>query len=131
MISYNATKCFIKGFVPGFIFGYIFKTKINKSFDFLLYLFLTQKQKVPLKEQAIFYLICKITDYEKFNEIFPTYENTPKVQPMWDYYENKGIIKIKLEQSFNETISYNDFLNNTGLDIPLFQSFSEIFNYIH
>ena len=42
-----------------------------------------------IKLQKI-YLVVEITDYTYFNKLFP--EN--RVQPSWDYYPIKGVIKI-------------------------------------
>ena len=58
---------------------------------------------------------------------------------MWDYFENKNVIKIELDLEYNDkdendgiiVCSYDDFLNSTDLDIPFFKSFCDIFIYIH
>ena len=83
-----------------------------------------------MKDQPKFYIICKIRNWELFNEYFPLINNR-KVQPSWEFFEQKGTIKIPLDDIyFDETISYNDFLEITDLDIPFFKSFSDIFIYI-
>jgi len=123
-------------FIGGFVAGIVLKNKVNG----LLKNIYTQgvnvyhnihKNKKPVKKNSRNYLICKITDFNEFDEIFPRLNTLSRVQPMWKYYENKGIIKIEVDSLFEEYISYDDFLNTTGLDIPLFQSFSEIFIYTH
>ena len=90
------------------------------------------------------YLLIKITDYKKFDEIFPD-NGSSKVQPYWTYHDKKGVIKINLgnnitkflnkQQSFEYII--DDFLelkkNNKYLidiDINTFKPFGEYFIYI-
>lgn len=79
------------------------------------------------------YIVIKITNYDTFDEQFPVMENKQRVQPMWQYFENKNVIKIKIDNPVfvHETTSVTDFLNSTDLDIPFFKSFSEIYVYVH
>lgn len=75
------------------------------------------------------YVVCKIVDSELFNKYFPVLNTKYRTQPSWDFYENKGIIKIEIDE-INKN-NYNEILDSTDLDIPFLKSFSEIFIYIH
>jgi hypothetical protein len=82
------------------------------------------------RDQPQFYVICKIIDWELFDEYFPLINNR-RVQPSWEFFEQKGVIKIELDHTIiDETISYSEFLNNSDLDIPFFETFSKIFIYV-
>ena len=84
-------------------------------------------------QQPKIFLVCKITDQLLFNEKFPKTLNGPRVQPSWDFYEQKGIIKIELNTTISKNIGYTDFLKeiDEDLDIPFFESFSELTFFIH
>jgi hypothetical protein len=41
-------------------------------------------------------LVIKITDYKVFDEEFANLPRVQRVQPHWEYFSNKGIIKIDL-----------------------------------
>jgi hypothetical protein len=90
------------------------------------------------------YIVIKINDFEKFDEIFPDNDNL-KLHPSWIYLDKKGIIKINVgteiveylnkQKLFEYTI--DDFLdlkeNNEYLidiDIKTFKPFSDYFIYI-
>ena len=118
-------------FIGGFVVGVILKNKVS----FLLKKVYTQgvnvyhnahKNKKPVKKKSKIYLICKIKDKNEFDELFGG-----KLNPRWIYHEHKGVLKIEVDDHLDEYISYDDFLETTDLDIPLFQSFSEIFIYVH
>jgi len=72
------------------------------------------------------YFICKITDIELFNQDFPNFHNTQKVQPYWDYYPTKNVIKISIDPDIDEI---NE--STLDIDIPFFQDFGDIFFYVH
>jgi len=61
--------------------------------------------------------LCKITDHDAFDILFPTYTNISKVQPGWTYIPDKNVIKIDLG---NEIVNY---LNK----VPFFEYFFEDF----
>ena len=73
------------------------------------------------------YFICKITNNEIFKEYFPV---TP--QPYWDYFDKKGVIKIKLDpiDTFDTTTFEEIILHGSSLDVDFFKEFGEIFIYI-
>jgi len=67
------------------------------------------------------------------------------LQPIWEYYANKRIIKIPLDDDFVDylnsisdySIDFNEFINLKSkseyyitLDIPFFQTFGEVFLYV-
>jgi hypothetical protein len=127
-------------FFCGFISGFLLKDKttclVQNTFVNAVKLYHhVKKNKVPEKEKMKIFLVCKINDQNEFDEIFPKLKNksASRVQPMWDYYEQKGVIKIDLEEKINESIYYKDFLNKLDetYDIPFFQGFSELFIYVH
>lgn len=94
-------------------------------------------------------LVVKITDNDKFNEIFPDIENVSKVQPFWTYHDRKGVIKIDLgmdivdflnklirvDQTFDYTIKDLINLRYNGKHLisvyfDFFKQFGELFIYI-
>jgi hypothetical protein len=77
-----------------------------------------------------FYLVCKIVDHELFDEFFPVLNTKYRTQPSWDFYKNKGVIKIEIDPA-HKIGTYDELLDSTDLDIPFFKSFSEIYIYIH
>ena len=108
-------------FFTGFILGFFYRNLLNK---------LTVK---PIKiEENESYFICKIKDDGLFNEFFPLYRNksASRVQPSWDFFENKKVIKIKLN-NFTDTISFEEYVNDSGLDIPFFKAFGDIYIYVN
>ena len=60
-----------------------------------------------VKPKPKMYIICKITNKDLFNEMFPKLRNrqASRVQPMWKYNELKETIEIELD--FIEEISTN------------------------
>jgi hypothetical protein len=95
------------------------------------------------------YLVAKITDFDKFNEIFPDIANVSKVHPFWIYHDKKGVIKIDLGMDiviflnkyikFNETFEYTlkEFIdikyngkNLVDIYSEFFQSFGKLFIYV-
>ena len=90
--------------------------------------------------------VFKITDNNSFEEYFKNNEkNNITLQPLWDYYKKKQVIKIQLDEDFinylnkNEyKISFHDFINLKNdnefyvtLDIPFFEAFGDIYLYIN
>jgi hypothetical protein len=83
------------------------------------------------KNETRYYILAKITNDDLFNEFFPEMETKYRTQPHWDYYPNKNVIKIELnETNLDLNVSYNDFLEYSTLDIPFFKSFSELVIFI-
>ena len=129
---------FINGFINGIITGILLKD--NVSFVFknifincikLYHTFKSTNIKNKDNEGRFVpyaFLICKITDFDKFNEYFPKLKTKYRTQPMWEYY--KGVIKIELPIfNLSESIKFDDLCSD--LDIPFFKSFSELFIYVH
>jgi len=81
------------------------------------------------KENKIF-LVCKITNEEIFNEFFPVLRTKFRTQPHWVYHEHKDTIKLELEWADNFN-NFDEILEKSGLDIPFFRKFSELYVYIH
>jgi hypothetical protein len=76
-------------------------------------------------------LICKIIDDDLFNGYFPEFENVmSRVQPMWEYSQEKNCIKIKLEEPLLTNCLIQEFLDTLDLDIPFFESFCDLYLYI-
>ena len=76
-------------------------------------------------------LICKINDDDLFNGYFPEFENVmSRVQPMWEYSQEKKCIKIKLEDTILTNCLVEQFLDTLDLDIPFFESFCDLYLYI-
>jgi hypothetical protein len=87
------------------------------------------------------YLVVEITDYECFYESFP--EN--RVQPSWDYYPFKGVIKIDLGTEIIDYLNsqeifelcFEDFLDLkveneylSTIDPDFFKKFGRLYIYI-
>ena len=126
---------FICGCV-GFVAGILLKNSVLNVSTFTLEKVIslyhnTFKVKVYKKNSRI-YIICKITNNFIFEENFPILKTKYRTQPTWEFYEKKGVIKIEIDNFLiNGTICYEDFLNSTTLDIPFFETFSDISIYIH
>ena len=104
-------------FSQGFALGYLLSEFMNK---------LKHKEKLITYDKQSFdtlsikklSFVCKITDNEMFNIIFPEYDNVPKVQPGWTYHPNKQVIKIDLGEEIV------DYLNK----LEIFEyNFDELF----
>jgi hypothetical protein len=124
---------FTSGLLAGIFFKnhilYILKVIVVNSIKFYYEIF---DENVTSKKPKIFFL-AKITNSKVFESEFPDISSKFKVQPHWDYYKNKGVIKIEIEQTdIKDKINFDDFLNNhTTLDVPFFEQFSDLFLYIH
>lgn len=82
-------------------------------------------------------LVIKITDYKVFDEEFANLPRVQRVQPHWEYFSNKGIIKIDLgchivaylnENKCNFTLESlfeikEDSEHLVTVDLELFKSF--------
>ena len=87
------------------------------------------------------YFVVEITDYSSFNRFFP--ENL--VQPSWDYYPVKGVIKIDLGKEITNylnrqeifELSFDDFLDLkiedeylSSIDPDFFKKFGRLYIYV-
>ena len=78
------------------------------------------------KSENVIYFLCKITNEDVFKEEFP--DN--KVQPHWEYYPNKKVIKIKIEDyDYKPDMSFEEFMLTTSINHEFFESFGELFIY--
>jgi hypothetical protein len=57
---------------------------------------------------------------------------------MWTFFQKKGVIKFELKELYynfilNEDISFKQIIDrlNNYIDIPFFESFSDIYIYVH
>jgi len=55
------------------------------------------------------YLIVKITNYEIFDETFMPLPGVSRVQPHWEYFSDKGVIKIDLNQEIVDFLNHSTF----------------------
>jgi hypothetical protein len=121
----------MKGFIAGVLTGVLVKDRLcNWVFKLL-------EAKASLhkpRNKCKIFVLAKIADKIIFDEMFPVLPTKFRTQPHWDFYENKHIIKIPVDEpvNFEKEITFDDFLiNNTTLDIEFFKEFSELSVYIH
>lgn len=113
-------------FLAGFVAGFFLRNRI--SLTQIVKLFINKKVK---KYNPRYYVLAKIHDPVLFNEVFPALPGTRcRTQPHWDYYPNKQVIKIEITE-MDEMISYDDFLEHSGLDLDFFKSFADLWIYKH
>jgi len=123
-------------FYTGFFAGILLKDHVvrvlEKTITGSIGLFhKNSRRKSRTMEKKVF-LVCKIIDLELFDEYFPVLNTKTRVQPSWEYSKSKQTIKIELtEFNFDTPITLTDFLDTTGIDIELFETFCEIGVYIH
>ena len=123
-------------FICGFVSGVILKNKLINiltcRFVNTVKLYHNFNNTKKIKNDSEMFVICKISNKDLFDELFPKLNTKYRTQPMWDYNENKKIIKIKVDTVLiDKEIHFKDFLYATGLDIPFFETFSELYVYIH
>ncbi len=117
-------------FIAGVLTGVLVKDKLVDFFIKVLESRYTRR--TPQKNKYFF--MAKITDKNAFDENFPILPTKYRTQPHWDFYGNKNIIKIEINENFNfeeKEFTFDEFLNNTTLDIEVFKSFAELSVYIH
>ena len=146
-------KSFSKGIFTGIFTGIIIKDQVYNFIKIGLMLFHKFKKKTSGKQINIdginnINFICKITNFNLFNELFPDNMGKYKVQPQWEYYDKKMIIKTKLDQGLinylNKKINFNEFtldelfnlkddLNErfVSLYLPFFEKFGTNYIYIN
>ena len=120
-------------FILGFFAGFILRDKILETSLKCIELYHTHFKQLPKIKKPKFYILSKINDKKLFNELFPDLGTKFRTQPTWEFYENKNVIKIEIDEQFDflKDTSYEECLNITGLDIEFFKSFSDLFIYIH
>jgi hypothetical protein len=128
----------MKKFYLGFLSGVVFKDKVCELFKNVLIggigLFHHFHKKEIVRKNSLIskvYLVCKITDNTIFDEWFPKLKVKSRVQPRWEFYEKKNVIRIELDM---DTILIDDTINYTALsdiDIELFEEFSEPYIFIY
>ena len=114
-------------FIKGFICGIILKDHLTSFFTNLFFKSLELYHSIKFNKKSKkhdIYFIAKITDYSKFNLFFPN----GKVQPSWDYYPKKSVIKIKINHQTKINTYFENITNN--LDLPFFKSFADIYLFI-
>ena len=138
-------------FIKGLFTGLIIKDQFINILKFGLNLFYelkkTRSMNDTLDKIDSIDFICKITDKKLFNEVFPDNPNFKyKVQPSWNYYDKKGVIKINLDQELidflNKSVNFSYSIRNlfelknistnehfVSLFLPFFESFG--INYIY
>ena len=103
----------MKTFTKGLFTGILFKHQLHNIIKIGLNLF-HEIKKIGFRKQICIDgidnidFICKITNFDLFNEVFPDNMGKYKVQPQWEYYDKKNVIKTKLD---TELINY---LNKKG-----------------
>lgn len=106
--------------------------KIACKTFFIRYIYRTKKTKTKTID-----FVCKINDDILFNNLFPNH----KVQPSWDYFNDKKVIKIKIDQydfNLNNPITFEDLFKITddddymiSLDLPFFKNLGDVYIYIN
>lgn len=123
-------------FYTGFFAGILLKDHVINSFQKIIIgsiaLFHKNSCKKPRIMEKKVFLVCKIIDLELFDEYFPVLNTKSRVQPSWEYSKSKQTIKIELtEFNFDHPIHLAKFLDTTGIDIELFETFCQMYIYIH
>jgi hypothetical protein len=120
-------------FQTGFLFGIFLKEPIINFLDKIsinLARFLIKVKPKCSKQKVV--LVCKIVDLELFDEYFPVLNTKTRVQPSWEYSKSKQIIKIEISEfDFNKPVSFEEFLDTTGIDIEFFETFCKMCLYVH
>jgi len=107
-------KSFSKGIFTGLFTGIIIKDQVYNLIKIGLILFhevrkISTRKQINIDGINNIDFICKITDFELFNELFPNNMGKYKVQPQWEYFDKLNVIKTKLDQ---ELIDYLNKLTN-------------------
>ena len=141
---------FLYGFFTGIILKDPIKSLLKNIFVQSIRIYHKFHSPIMVKPKPKMYIICKITNKDIFNEMFPKLRNNSasRVQPMWKYNDHKETIEIELDlieeistnkigiefmEEILSDITFTEFLEklDVHLNIPFFQSFSELFIYIH
>ena len=146
-------KSFSKGIFTGLFTGIIVKDQVYNLIKIGLILFhevkkLSYRQQINIDGINNIDFICKITDFELFNELFPNNMGKYKVQPQWDYFDKLNVIKTNLDQeligylnnlsednkfNLSEFFDLKDNLNERfiSLYLPFFKKFGTYYIYIN
>jgi len=123
-------KC-CNNFATGFITSVVLRNSgviLNKCLEFYCNKFLNKEKK---NNKNVIYILCKIKDQGIFDYYFPEIKGN-RVQPGWLYFEEKGVIKIKVDYELvHEITTYAELLSNTDIDTEFFEEFCDIFIYIN
>ena len=111
-------KSFSKGIFTGIFTGIIVKDQVYNLIKIGLILFhevkkLSSRKQINIDGINNIDFICKITDFELFNELFPNNMGKYKVQPQWEYFDKLNVIKTNLDQ---ELIEYLNKVTNLSED---------------
>ena len=136
----------MKPFYRGLIFGYVFKEHINNLVKFIGFNGLNIIYKIKSGEYSRFNnginkinLVLKITNEELFNETFDQ-----KFQKWWNYFPEKKVLKIELDQELINHLNKTEYIHTDELldaldsnddhiitlDIPLFKTMGDIYLYV-
>ena len=77
------------------------------------------KKKEEFKKINEVFFIVKITNEVVFNDIFPE----SKVQPSWDYFDKKRVIKIDLGTDITNFLNKNDSFEYSLNEVSLISFF--------
>ena len=126
-------------FFGGFLIGIIFRNKfLNFSKCVItncvyLYHILNKKVVITRKKIQSVHFVCAINNMELFTQQFPE----QIVQPHWEYYRIKKVIKIELDEDvinyLNVTdlaLSFDNIVMLSTIDKDFFKEFGELFFYI-
>jgi len=121
---------YFNNFATGFITSIVIRNS-NVILNKCLEIFNIFSKKEKKNNENIIYILCKIKDKDIFNYYFPEIKGN-RVQPGWLYFEEKGVIKIKVDYNLeHEITTYAELLSNTDIDTEFFEEFCDIFIYIN
>ena len=111
-------KSFSKGIFTGLFTGIFIKEQVHNIIKIGLILFhevrkINYRKQINIDGINNIDFICKITDFELFNELFPNNMGKYKVQPQWDYFDKLNVIKTNLDE---DLIDYLNKVTNLSED---------------
>ena len=132
-------------FIGGFFTGLILKNKVNLLSKYILTRFIKLYHAIHKNKNASVISNDLITEISficavKNTELFDEYFSNGKVQPYWDYFPTKKVIKIVLDKDVCTYFNYCiDDLNLTILDVlmistldyPFFKELGDTFLYVN
>ena len=150
----------MKDFYKGVIVGLLLKDTLSKIVKNIIFNTINTVHNIRskltteiIKDKRLItnsHFICKITNQALFTELFSEENNKIALQPSWELFMEKKVIKIELEREFIDflnkyiihnpfSMKFNEFVdlknsideNYITLDIPYFQSFGEVYLYIN
>ena len=114
----NLNNIIMKPFINGLVVGYLFKERIKeivghlvvntlKKYHEIRGLFIKNNNPNTNLIKSI-HFVFKITDHDAFNEYFKNNRtNNITLQPKWDFYKLKNVIKIQLDDDFIDYLNTN------------------------